>query len=449
MPQITAHGGIAQIGGNKILVEDQDARVFLDMGQTFHLLDDFFVDPWLMPRKRFGLKDYLSLGLMPRIPGLYAKGQLRGSNLDYEPPAFDGIFISHCHFDHIFHLQFVDPDIPVYLGETAKIIIEAWEATSSRIDLGTHDYRPFRTGDTVQVHGLEVEPIHVDHSVPGAYGFVVHTSGGAIVYTGDLRRHGPHGEMTDDFLEAATAAKPTALVTEGTRMAPTETRKDFSEQEVQQKSAEVIANAGDRLVTATFYPRDIDRMRTMYLAATESDREFIASSRTAFLIRALERDAGLHFPHVFRDYAAKAYFRELAKRPKWEAKLKDELGDRAVDAAYVRDHENETVLQLDFSHITELVDVDPVHGGEFIHSKSEPFEEDDLEDRVLRQWLERFGLRHRQLHASGHLSRGELETMVREVNAGQVIPVHTEYPELFLGLAGKVTLPEPGRPIRV
>ncbi len=449
MPQITAHGGIARIGGNKILIEDQDARVFLDMGQTFHLLDDFFVDPWMMPRKRFGLRDYLSLGLMPRIPGLYEEKKLRGSDMAYEPPAFDGIFISHCHFDHIFHLQFVDPDIPVYLGETAKIIIEAWEATSSRIDLGEHDYRTFRTGDTISIHGLEVEPIHVDHSVPGAYGFVIHTSGGAIVYTGDLRRHGPHGEMTDDFLEAAIAARPSALVTEGTRMAPKETRKDFTEQEVQQQSSEVIANAGEHLVTATFYPRDIDRMRTMYQAATESGREFITSSRTAFLLQALERDAGLHFPRVFRDYGAKAYFRDLARQSKWETQLQDALGDRAVDAAFVRDHQAETVLQLDFSHMTELVDVDPAPGGEFIHSKSEPFEEDDLEDKVLHHWLARFGLRHRQLHASGHLSRSELETMVREVNADQVIPVHTEHPELFTGLAGKVTLPQPGRPIPV
>ncbi len=52
-------------------------------------------------------------------------------------------------------------------------------------------------------------------------------------------------------------------------------------------------------------------------------------------------------------------------------------------------------------------------------------------------------------HASGHLSRSELETMVREVNADQGIPVHTEHPELFRGLAGKVTLPHPGRPIPV
>ena len=449
MPQITAHGGIARIGGNKILVEDHDARVFLDMGQTFHLLDDFFVDPWLIPRKRFGLRDYLSLGLMPRIPGLYAEEKLRGSDMAYEPSAFDGIFISHCHFDHIFHLQFVDPEIPVYLGETAKIIIDAWEATSSFLRLGDHDFRTFRTGDTIRVHGLEVEPIHVDHSVPGAYGFVLHTSNGAVVYTGDLRRHGPHGEMTDDFLQAAVDAKPAVLVTEGTRMAPKETRKDLTEEQVQKMSTEVIANAGPRLVTATFYPRDIDRMRTVYLAATETGREFITSSRTAFLLRALERDTGLHFPQVFRDYGAKAYFREMKQPPRWESRLRDDLGDRAVDAAYVRAHQDETVLQLDFPHMAELVDVDPTPGGEFIHSKSEPFEENDLEDKILHRWLERFGLRHRQLHASGHLSRPELEMMVREMNAGKVIPVHTEHPELFLGLAGKVTLPQPGQPIPI
>ncbi len=449
MPQITAHGGIGQIGGNKILVEDQDARVFLDMGQTFHLLDDFFVNPWLMPRKRFGLRDYLSLRLMPRIPGLYAEDQLRGCDIAYEPPAFDGIFISHCHFDHIAHLQFVDPEIPVYLGETAKIIIDAWEATSSFIRLNEHDYRTFRTGDTIQVHGLEVEPIHVDHSVPGAYGFVVHTSGGALVYTGDLRRHGPHGEMTGDFLEAAVAARPAALITEGTRMAPKEVRKDLTEAQVRKKSTDVMANAGKHLVTATFYPRDIDRMRTMYLAATESGREFITSSRTAYLLRALERDTGLHFPQVFRDYGAKAYFRNLKQSTRWETRLRDELGDRAVDAEYVRSHQNESVLQLDFPHMAELVDVDPASGGEFIHSKSEPFEENDLEEKILHRWLERFGLRYQQLHASGHLSRPELETMVGDINANQVIPVHTEHPDLFVGLAGTVTLPRAGEPIPI
>lgn len=447
--RVTCYGGVGEIGGNKFLVEDGDARVFLDMGQNFHFLDEYFVNPWLMPRERFGLRDYLALDLVPRIPGLYDPAHLEGTDLPAEDPAFDAVFISHCHFDHVYHLRFVHRDIPVYLGRTARLIMDAWEQTSPSIRFGDHDYRTFRTGDAIPVHGLEAEPIHVDHSIPGAYGFLVHTSDGSLVYTGDLRRHGPHGEMTDDFLEAAATARPRALLTEGTRMAPKETRRDRSEEEVLAGATEIMREAGDKLVVATFYPRDVDRMRTFYLAAEQAGREFVASYRTAYLLQALEADRRLQFPAVFRDYDAKAYFRELAQPPVWMRELREELGDRAVDARWVHDHQSEAVLQLDFTHLTELVDIDPTPGGEFIHSRSEPFEEEDLEDRILRAWLRRFGLRYRQLHASGHASRPELEAMVRDIGSGTVIPIHTEHPELFLDLAGRVELPEAGRPIEV
>lgn len=447
MPRLTCYDGVGRIGGNKFLLEDRDARIFLDMGQAFDLLGKYFVDPWLIPRQRFGLRDYFALNLMPRLPGLYDEEKLLNSGMDGEPPAFDGVFISHCHFDHIYHIQFLHREIPVHLGETARIITQTWDDTSPRMNLGPHDYRTFRTGSVIDVHGLEVEPIHVDHSVPGAYGFLIHTSEGTLAYTGDLRRHGPHGEMTDQFLEAVAEARPIALLTEGTRMAPEERRKEYSEEEVYEGAADIIREAGDRLVVTTFYPRDIDRMRTFYMAAAETGREFIASSRTAFLLKALEADTGLQFPRVFRDFQAKAYFREMDKASRWERELKEELGDRAVDARYIHEHQGEVVLQLDFTHITELVDIDPTSGSHFIHSKSEPFQEDDIQDAVLRAWLERFGLHYHQLHASGHVSRSELESMVKQLKPGKVIPIHTEHPELFVGLAEKVELPEVGRPM--
>lgn len=446
MLRLTCYDGVGKIGGNKFLLENGDARIFLDMGQAFDLLTDYFVDPWLMPRHRFGLRDYLALRLVPDLPGLYDPAKLpdpaRGGDALY-----DGIFISHCHFDHIFHTQFTHPDIPVYLGETARLITEAWEDTSIRIRLGDHDYRTFRTGDKVKVHGLEVEPIHVDHSVPGAYGFLIHSPEGTVVYTGDLRRHGPHSEMTDQFLEAASEARPLTLLTEGTRMEEKEARKQYSEEEVYRGAVRVMKEAGDRLVVTTFYPRDVDRMRTFYMAAQEAGREFITSSRTAYLLKALEADPRLQFPKVFRDYDAKAYFRDVSRENLWERDLREELGDRAVDHEYIQKHQGKVALQLDFSHLTELVDLDPTPGGHFIHSKSEPFEEDDLQDSVLHSWLHRFGLHHHQLHASGHASRRELETMVKEMRPGKVVPIHTKHPELFVGLTEDVELPEVGRPI--
>ena len=75
--------------------------------------------------------------------------------------------------------------------------------TSSFAYFGEHPYETFRTGDNVRIEDLVVEPIHVDHSIPAAYGFLIHTSEGAIVYTGDLRAHGPRKDMTEEFAERA------------------------------------------------------------------------------------------------------------------------------------------------------------------------------------------------------------------------------------------------------
>src|SRR3990172_1189372 len=199
MVRLTFHGGVREIGGNKILLEDGDARLWLDMGQSFGFGEDYFVDPYLDARARFGLRDYFALDLVPRIPGLYAEDELSPTDMPWEPPRFSGIAISHIHFDHINHLRFADPDIPVFLGEGTRIMLDSWMTTASRgMDLGRHAWKSFRTGRSVAVDGVEIEPIHVDHSAPAAYGFLIHTRKGTIAYTGDLRRHGPRAGARGD-----------------------------------------------------------------------------------------------------------------------------------------------------------------------------------------------------------------------------------------------------------
>jgi mRNA degradation ribonuclease J1/J2 len=85
-------------------------------------------------------------------------------------------------------------------------------------DIEGLEFRAFRTGDKVKIGSIEIEPVHVDHSVPCAYGFVIHTSEGAIVYTGDFRLHGTKPEMTRDFVRVAAESKPIAMLCEGTNM---------------------------------------------------------------------------------------------------------------------------------------------------------------------------------------------------------------------------------------
>jgi len=229
MVSITMYGGVGEIGGNKTLLEDGKAKIFLDMGESFGFGEEYFTGYLGSRTGRVGLRDHFALDLMPKIPGLYSKEMLDGAGFRYRKPFFDGIFISHIHFDHSEHLVFVHPEIPVHLGEGTKMILHSWEKTTSQKNLGEHDYRTFRTGDMIDVNGLDVEPIHVDHSVPAAYGYIIHTKKGAVIYTGDFRKHGSHSDLTEDFLNRAREERPIAMICEGTRVAREERRKNYTE----------------------------------------------------------------------------------------------------------------------------------------------------------------------------------------------------------------------------
>lgn len=289
MVSLTLYGGVNEIGGNKILVEDRKTRIFLDFGQSFSLLDDYFVD-WLMPRGRFGLKDYFALDLMPKIKGLYNKQALENTKISYSEPEFDAIFVSHPHFDHVAHLQYLDPRIPIHMGETCKTILDSVQETTNsfffnELDVTKKDgteieknaLETFRTGKKIKIDNFEITPIHVDHSVPGAYGFIVETSEGVIAYSGDLRKHGNKPEMTENFIENAENSDSKALIIEGTRVSSSEKRKNHTEPFVYSESSKVCKEC-NKLVLAMRYPKDIDRFRSFYKIAKETGKTLVIAN---------------------------------------------------------------------------------------------------------------------------------------------------------------------------
>ncbi|MCX5973483.1 MAG: hypothetical protein NTU59_02160 [Coprothermobacterota bacterium] len=68
--KITIHGGVGEIGGNKILLEDGKTRIWLDFGASFEGSGGYYVD-WLKPRNVYGLLDHFEFGLLPKLKGLY------------------------------------------------------------------------------------------------------------------------------------------------------------------------------------------------------------------------------------------------------------------------------------------------------------------------------------------------------------------------------------------
>jgi len=452
MVSLTFYGGVNEIGGNKILLEDKKTRVFFDFGLSFMKGQKFYTG-FLMTRGVAGAKDDLELGLIPRIKGLYSKEMLKFTDLKYEEPKFDAIFISHPHMDHCAHLQYIDENIPIHCGECTLRIIESLKPGEKEQEaLGLHPYKTFRTGDKIKVGDIVVEPWHVDHSTPGAYGFIIHTSSGAIVYTGDLRMHGTAPEMTREFIEKAKESEPKVLITEGTRVGRKED-KSYSEKQVGRLSSRITSKTKNLVVT-TFYGRDIDRIRNFYNVAKENDRKFVVSLKTAHLLNKLKDDPKLNVPDPLNDENIKIYV------PRKKSGCYDEkdyyIWERpylanSVDCNFVRENASKILLNLDLYSFTQLIDIRP-KGGEFIHSMSEPFTEggmDQIEQDVMMNWLKLFELKFHQIHASGHGSIKNLKDIIKVIRPKVVIPVHTENAKMFKKFKVKVKLVKEGKMYKI
>ena len=103
------HRGTREIGGTVIELRGGNTRLLLDMGYPLFLNGKPIGDrlAQLPP------EELLRLGVLPPIEGLYA----------WDLPGIDGILISHAHLDHYGLLQYVHPDIPVYVSTGTKALL--------------------------------------------------------------------------------------------------------------------------------------------------------------------------------------------------------------------------------------------------------------------------------------------------------------------------------------
>ncbi|HUT17107.1 MAG TPA: MBL fold metallo-hydrolase [Acidobacteriota bacterium] len=433
---LTFYGGVDEIGGNKILLQDRDTRVFFDFGMSFAMKKQFYSPPFLSPRSEKSLQE---LGILPQITGVY--------KFDQSPPEVDAVFISHGHLDHCAYLSFIKREIPVYCGETTQIILQALsEIRRADLEFSVSDieFKAFRTGKKIVVDSLEVEPFHVDHSVPGAYGFVIHTSNGTVAYTGDFRDHGAKPEMTRDFVENAKKAKPTAIITEATNMTGATVS---SEAEVEGKLNNIVAGA-DGIVLADFGYSDVDRLNSFFHIVKKNQRCLAVSLKQAYLLDALRKDKGLRVPAL--DDESMLIFRKSQKRfDKWESQLIERYDkqNKIFDVFEVSKQQCKVILALSFYDFEELVPLQPAAGSCYVLSASEPFNEEmEIDYERLVNWLRHYGLPQYHVHVSGHIMPLQLKATLKEINAKRIFPVHTESADLFAkfmrDLKSQVTLVE-------
>lgn len=452
MVKLTFYGGVGEIGGNKVLLEDGDTRLFFDFGMSFGKRYQYF-EEYLKPRPSAGLLDPLAMGLLPPLRGLYRDDleqvpaglwhrygtsphyrDLRGININ-------GVLLSHAHLDHSGYISFLRGDIPIYSTAMTAFIAKAMQ------DSGKGDFekevcysiprekrggvlqsadwrnvaaeqRQFRLLDqqSLSLEGLEFwqsipgrrgiqpQPLEaadkvgslslryfpVDHSVFGASAFATETSSGWIVYTGDLRLHGRRGYLSEEFIQAAAKLKPTILLCEGTNIDASEATA--TEEEVYNNALKVV-EAATALVIADFGPRNIERLLSFHRIAQESDRCLVVLAKDAYLLQAMHY-ASPEVPDITWDRAIAIYKDAKAKLDNWERGIRSAPWAKLVTPGEISRNQEAYILCFSFFDINELPSLMPREGSIYIYSSSEAHnEEQELDIMRLSNWLKHFGIR--------------------------------------------------------
>lgn len=451
MVKLTFYGGIKEIGGNKILLEDGERRLLLDFGFPYkrHKL---FYEEYLKPRGGAGLLDPLAMGLLPPLEGLYRDDlvtpglweQFRQADHYRKLEEVDGVLLTHAHLDHSGHIAFLRGDIPVHSTVTTAFIAKAIQDSGKadfdqQVNYFDHkkpgrlsgwkqealltsnekQQRQFCIADA-DLAALSEDAIEfwhrspgqkktliscplaghsgcsfnlrsfpVDHSIPGACAWGIETSSGWVIYSGDLRLHGKRGESTKRFVEEAGKLHPRALILEGTNV---NRETNVAEDEVYENGLKAIKGAAG-LVIADFPPRDVDRLLTFLQIARETGRKLAILPRDAYLLKTM-RLIEPETPDIAHEDSIAIYQDTIATTKLWVRNICKECEGKIVLAEDVHSAQDDFILCFSFFDINELPSIRPGPGSLYVFSSSEPHdEEQEIDFGRLHNWLDHFEFR--------------------------------------------------------
>lgn len=157
--KITPLGGVSEIGKNLTVIEYGKDLVVVDCGSIFPTEE--------MP------------GIDLVIPDM--------TYLENNASRIRAFLITHGHEDHIGALPYAlkkFPDVPIYGSQLTLALIEN---KFEEHKIKSAKLNRVNAGDKVRLGCMEIEFIHVNHSIAGAFALAIRTPIGAIIHTGDFK----------------------------------------------------------------------------------------------------------------------------------------------------------------------------------------------------------------------------------------------------------------------
>ena len=371
--EIVIHRGENQIGGNIIEISTDKTRILLDVGRE---LDEEEVR-------------------LPDIDGLF------------DVPAFDAVFISHYHGDHIGLAYYINKRIPLYLGEASVRIVQASDAYKNTETI--HPAGFLVHGKPISIGDITVTPFLCDHSAFDSYMLLCEADGETVLYTGDFRSN---GRKSFDRLLHDLPQKIDKLICEGTTLSR-EGYVPVTEAELEEKAVALFKETSAPIFVLQS-SANIDRIVTVYRAAKRTGRIFLQELFMAELATA----AGKSIPNpAFDDVYA---FITNPKRYDALTKYRRIGKDGIAKSRFVMCVRSSMLRYM--QSLSEQMNFD---GGLLIYSMWSGYRKQPEMEAFLCA-CEDMGLKVVELHTSGHADADTIKRLIAHVNPTEIIPVHTE-----------------------
>lgn len=189
---------------------------------------------------------------------------------------YDACLVSHCHADHAGLIDKIEKKTKVYIGPTAKRILQITEKPKY--------YNVLTVNGKMNIGGITVTPYLCDHSAMDSYMLHFSAEGKSILYTGDFRGHGRKN------YSALLSRLPQVdiLICERTNPGGV---KAWRETKLQEKFEELMR--GNRDIYVLTGTMNVDRIVTIYKASRKTRRLILVDSTQALSLNKI----GGSIPH--------------------------------------------------------------------------------------------------------------------------------------------------------
>lgn len=384
--KIAALGGVGEIGKNMYIVEVDDDLFVLDAGLMF-------------PENEM-------LGIDIVIPDI--------TYLTQNKERIKAIFLSHGHEDHIGALSYLLRQIQVPVYGTRLTIALTKAKLKEQEFKGKSEFIEITSDSKVEFESVYVSFFRTNHSIPDSVGIAIHTSEGAIVYTGDFKFDQAASELyKPEIGKMAKLGEKGVLCLLSDSTDAEKPGYTPSEAIVVREMKDAFYNAKGRIIAASF-ASDLNRIQHIFDAAYESRRKIAVVGKSLQQVF----DIAIEMDYLYVPFDLIISTQEL----------KDYADDEIVILTTGMQGEPIEALQKMAKGAHKQVNIQE---GDTVLIAASPLRGSEVFIYKTIDMLSRAGAHvisgKRLVSTSSHGSQEELKFMINLMNPKFFIPVHGEY----------------------